>query len=125
MIFSGFLLNIEDIPKYFLFMRYLSWFSYANENLIINQFSKVKHIECDEPDNCNEYLKRFRNGTDVLEFFKTNQVNKVQFIFCDKMNSCVFISKDNFGFNMGCLVLLIVGWRVMTFLVLLIKSRTR
>jgi hypothetical protein len=30
------------------------------------------------------------------------------------------ISKDNSGFNIGCLVLLIVGWRVMTFLVLLV-----
>ncbi len=30
MIFSGFLLSFDAIPDYFIWLRYFSWFSYAN-----------------------------------------------------------------------------------------------
>jgi ABC-type multidrug transport system permease subunit len=101
MIFSGYLLNTDDIPKYFLFLRYLSWFSYANENLFINQFSDVTSIACDNP--AEECQKQFRNGEDVLNFFK--------------------MDSNNFYSNIACMIGLIVGWRILAFLVLLIKSR--
>jgi ATP-binding cassette, subfamily G (WHITE), eye pigment precursor transporter len=104
MIFSGFLLNSEDIPKYFIFLKYLSWFSYANENLIITQFHGVGEIGCDNPNDCPK-IKTFETGDDVLNYFKANP--------------------DNFYYNIASLFLLIFGWRVMTFLVLLAKSRKR
>ncbi len=36
MIFSGFLLSFEAIPNYFIWLRYFSWFSYANGKLFFN-----------------------------------------------------------------------------------------
>ncbi len=77
-------------------------FGYANENLLINQFQGIGSIDCDNPNDCPP-VKSFENGDDVLNFFKANP--------------------EMFNSNMISLVVLIVGWRVMSFIVLLVKSR--
>lgn len=94
----------RDIPRYFLVLRYLSWFGYANENLLINQFKGIKSIDCDNAEE-TDCFKRFSNGDDVLDFYKINP--------------------ENFSFNILSLSILIVGWRILAFLVLLIKSRQK
>nr|UOU03360.1 ATP-binding cassette subfamily G-like 10 [Brachionus rubens] len=104
MIFSGILLNSEDVPTYFLLLRYLSWFSYATENLLVNQFDGVETIDCDHPEEPNCFRK-FEKGAEVLEFYK--------------------LDKQNFNVNIICMCILIIGWRIMAFMVLLIKSRRR
>ncbi|CAF0819089.1 unnamed protein product [Brachionus calyciflorus] len=104
MIFSGILLNSEDVPTYFLMLRYLSWFSYATENLLVNQFEGIESISCDHPDDPN-CLRRFEKGDEVLEFYK--------------------LDPKNFNINIICMCILIVGWRLMAFMVLLIKSRRK
>ena len=50
-------------------------------------------------------LKKFNNGEEILDFFK--------------------VEPAKFYSNLVCMVIIIIGWRVMTFLVLLIKSRQR
>ena len=49
------------MPNYFIWLKYMSWFNYANEMLIINQWENVKEIEC--PYNST---RCFRNGDDVI-----------------------------------------------------------
>lgn len=41
LLFGGFFLSNEDVPVYFDWMRYISWFMYGNEALSINQWSGV------------------------------------------------------------------------------------
>lgn len=73
MIFSGFLINFDDVPKYFLFLRYISWFGYANEALQINQWHGVKNITCEET-GC---IQAFSSGDLILSYLQMNPVNIV------------------------------------------------
>jgi hypothetical protein len=51
-------------------MRYISWFGYANEAIVTNQWRGVDNIECDQFNpNC------FRRGSDVIEFLKMKEVS--------------------------------------------------
>nr|UOU03361.1 ATP-binding cassette subfamily G-like 11-1 [Brachionus rubens] len=97
MIFSGFLLNNSSVPTYFLWLKYLSWLSYANEGLMIIQWRNIPKIDCDE--------KNFRclsNGKDVLAYFN--------------------IDENQLPYTIYMQLFLIIGWRTMSFFVLLIKS---
>ena len=104
MIFSGILLNSEDVPTYFLLLRYLSWFCYATENLLVNQFNGIQSIACDNPDE-PDCFRRFEKGSEVLDFYK--------------------LDPKNFNINIICMCIVAVGWRLLAFMVLLIKSRRR
>ncbi|XP_037932440.1 protein white-like [Teleopsis dalmanni] len=42
LLFGGFFLNSASVPIYFKWLSYLSWFRYANEGLLINQWSDVE-----------------------------------------------------------------------------------
>ncbi|RNA30833.1 white isoform X1, partial [Brachionus plicatilis] len=95
MIFSGILLNSEDVPSYFLLLRYLSWFSYGTENLLVNQFEGIESIECDYPEE-PDCLRRFEKGNDVLDFYN--------------------VDPKNFKNNIICLVMLTIGWRLLAFM---------
>jgi hypothetical protein len=71
MIFSGFLINFDDVPKYFLFLRYISWFGYANEALQINQWHGVANITCEET-GC---IQAFSSGDLILAYLQMNPVS--------------------------------------------------
>nr|UOU03353.1 ATP-binding cassette subfamily G-like 2 [Brachionus rubens] len=101
MIFSGFLLNNESIPKYFIWLRYLSWFSYSNEAILINQWKGVRNITC--PPSNTPFC--FTDGEQIIEYYKINQ--------------------DNYGLNFGLLGVLILAWRILTYLILLFKANRR
>ncbi|XP_058443759.1 protein white isoform X2 [Malaya genurostris] len=45
LIFGGFFLNSASVPIYFEYLSYFSWFRYANEALLINQWSMVQEGE--------------------------------------------------------------------------------
>lgn len=67
---------------------------------MINQFHGIESIECDDPSE--KCFKRFSNGDDVLEFFK--------------------VDPNNFYLNIGCTLIIILGWRILAFIVLVIRS---
>nr|QNH67970.1 ATP-binding cassette transporter subfamily G-like protein 4 [Brachionus plicatilis] len=96
MIFSGFFLNNATIPDYFIWLRYLSWFNYANELLLINQWDGVENIACDEA------ICAFTKGDDVLNYLK--------------------MEKSNYGIDFGAMVALLVGFRLISFFILFIRS---
>lgn len=91
---------LSTIPKYFLWIKYISWFGYANEAAIINQWKGIKNITCDtDPSLC------FFEGESVIHYFNMDE--------------------DNFAFDIWMLVYLFVGWRVISYFGLLIKSYRR
>jgi hypothetical protein len=100
MIFGGYFLNNETTPKYFLWIRYLSWFNYANEAMVVNQWDGVKDIGCHtDPALC------FMEGESIMNYLN--------------------MKVDNFSFNLYMLGGLITGWRIMSFIALLVRSYKR
>ena len=98
--YGGFYLNVNSIADYFIWIKYLSWFFYANEILQVNQWEKVSNITC----GANETVCYF-NGREVLESLNLNPAN--------------------FRLDFLWLVLLYLLWRVLGFLALTIRTKLR
>ena len=49
MLFGGLFLNNSTIPVYLEWLKYLSWFMYSNEALLVNQWEGVTGIQV-KPD---------------------------------------------------------------------------
>lgn len=96
MLFGGFFLNSGSVPVWLEWLQYLSWFNYANEALCINQWQNIDYIDCQGSPACPP------NGTVVL-----NTLN---------------YHVDNFGVDIGALAILLVGYRLLAYLILLIKT---
>lgn len=59
MFFGGYFLNTDSVPWYVAPLEWVSWFSYSNEMLVVNQWRNVDRLEC-------EYARTFyENGTIV------------------------------------------------------------
>jgi len=84
MIFSGFLLNTNKTPDYFIWIEYMSFFKYAFRALVINEF---KHItfHCRASELINGVCP-IPNGTVILK----------------ELN----FDKDTVGLNIGILVIM-------------------
>uniref|UniRef100_A0A0P6HJA8 Protein white n=1 Tax=Daphnia magna TaxID=35525 RepID=A0A0P6HJA8_9CRUS len=95
LLFGGFFLSNEDVPVYFDWMRYISWFMYGNEALSINQWVGVSFNDTSCPnDVCT--------GEQILASFDFNP--------------------DYFYRDIGGLFALILGLRILAFLALLGKT---
>jgi len=115
-LFGGMFLKNGSIPIWLDWIKYISWFFYSYEALVINQWSGVTNITCDEmmtdinlnlnvssPDLQSPETSCIRTGSEVLE-------------------SLNFHAED-FIFDIWMLVTLSVCLRVAAFLSLLLKTR--
>ncbi|KAK3582003.1 hypothetical protein CHS0354_030955 [Potamilus streckersoni] len=111
LMFGGFFLNAGSVPKYFIWLEYLSWFKYANELLAINQWKHIDHIACpaeNKNDNVTSSPNRadgcqYRNGEQVLKYFSFDE--------------------DNWYLDFALLATLLVAFRILAFIILFIKAR--
>jgi ABC-type multidrug transport system permease subunit len=100
LLFGGFFLNVSSIPVYFKWLSYLSWFRFANEALLINQWKNVTNIEC--PVLETECPK---DGHIVLEIYN--------------------FAEANFITDILALVVLIFVFRSVAYFALLLKTYQR
>ena len=119
----------RSIPKYFLWLSYMSWFKYSNMALQINQWYGIQHIQCKETS-----FRCFRTGQNVLDFLSIDPVgfNYIQFETIllkniKKNNNHLFLLylyaiKNELSYAIYMHVYVIIGWRVLAFLVLLGNS---
>jgi ATP-binding cassette, subfamily G (WHITE), eye pigment precursor transporter len=63
----------RSVPPYFKWLSNLSWFKYGNEALLINQWSDVKYIQCEQNSTCP------KNGHVVLETLNFYEVKYLLF----------------------------------------------
>ncbi|XP_055606138.1 protein white isoform X2 [Uranotaenia lowii] len=102
LIFGGFFLNSASVPSYFQYLSYLSWFRYANEALLINQWSTVDEgaIACSRGNvTCPS------SGQIILETFNFHV--------------------EDFTFDIICLSSLIVIFRLGALFCLWLRSRSK
>ncbi|KAK3882731.1 hypothetical protein Pcinc_012936 [Petrolisthes cinctipes] len=96
MLFGGFFLNNGSTPSWLTWLKYLSWFNYGNEALVMNQWRGVESISCNANQTC------FPNGEAVLSFLHFDQSS---------------ITSD-----IMCLFTLLLGYRIIAFFGLLSKT---
>ncbi|XP_045473417.1 protein white-like isoform X1 [Harmonia axyridis] len=96
LIFGGMFLSITSVPPYLQWLADLSWFKYGNQALLINQWSNVGHIICDDSSFCP------KNGLIVL--------------------ASQGISPDQLVPSLIALVVLAILFRILSFFALLYKA---
>ncbi|XP_054160064.1 protein white-like [Oppia nitens] len=103
MIFGGFFLNNDSIPDYFIWIKYISWFYYGNEALVINQWLDITSIPCPGQQSANStVITCIPDGRSVIKMLN--------------------FDVDNFGRDLWILVAIIVLLRLLAYIVLWIKS---
>ena len=60
LLFSGLFIKASRIPVYFFWMKYLSWFYYATENIFIGQWTFYDTFVC-VPDTATRQVVSFYN----------------------------------------------------------------
>ncbi|VDM26186.1 unnamed protein product [Toxocara canis] len=60
--FAGFFINQNTLPIYFFYFKYISYFGYAYESLIINEWTHVDYIP-----GCTSNTTCLQTGVDVIE----------------------------------------------------------
>ncbi|KAK5645430.1 hypothetical protein RI129_006730 [Pyrocoelia pectoralis] len=96
MLFGGFFINLDSIPKYFRWLSYLSWLRYGYEGLMVNQWDGINYINCTGSETCP------KNGDVILDTYH--------------------FSADNVTINSISLLGLICLFRMLAYLVLLLKT---
>lgn len=102
-LFSGFFINLNDVPGWLVWFPYISFFRYMIEAAVINAFKDV-HFTCTDSQKIGGVCP-VQYGNNVIE----------------NMGYDI----DHFWRNVWILVLYIIGFRVLTFLVLKLKSRNK
>ncbi|XP_046580544.1 protein white-like [Haliotis rubra] len=107
-LFGGMFLNNASTPVYFLWLKYLSWYQYAFEITAVVQWRNIQYLECPAGNrtsgNTTEPKARcFRDGKDVIDYLS--------------------FSEDNLMLDVILLVTLLVFYRLVSFLILLLKAR--
>ncbi|XP_005094340.1 protein white [Aplysia californica] len=111
MLFGGLFVNNDNIPVYFIWLEYLSWFKFSNEVLVINQWQDIDYIPCPNqtvPTNATAIPPfgprcAFRSGDDVINYLS--------------------FDKDNVWRDIGIMFALMVGFRILSFLVLVLRAK--
>nr|XP_026692618.1 protein white-like [Ciona intestinalis] len=111
MILSGVFINERNVRVYLQWIKYLSWFDYSSKLLMVNQWRSVESFECDVIQNNGTVLSQtnrtldclFRNGNDVLKYYDIDQ--------------------ERFGEYFGCMVAVLIGFRLLAFALLFRRFR--
>lgn len=106
-LFSGFLLNNQTIPSFLTWCKYISWFYFAYESVLINQWRDIDNITCPQLSfNSTQPLGNcLMSGQDVIDLYDFDRNHLLR--------------------NIMALLATIVIIRVMAFLVLFGRSRSR
>lgn len=112
LLFGGFYLNADSIPDYFIWLKYLSWFYYGNEALVINQWSG-EELSCGICVGDESVIVPYAECADV-----NMQVTG------DSVIAALGFDKSNLWFDIGLMFALVIFYRSIAFLVLSIKFRS-
>ncbi|XP_060593434.1 protein white-like [Ruditapes philippinarum] len=101
MMFGGLFMNADSFPVYFVWLEYLSWFKYAGELITLNQWENIESIDCDAPAGSDQCL--FSDGQSVIDYYNYD--------------------KDNKQLDIILLCVMLVGFRILGFIVLLVRAK--
>eukprot|EP00095_Tigriopus_kingsejongensis_P010869 maker-scaffold864_size87066-snap-gene-0.21 protein:Tk10869 transcript:maker-scaffold864_size87066-snap-gene-0.21-mRNA-1 annotation:"protein white" len=149
LLFGGFFMNSDTVPVWLAWIQYISWFKYANEAFVVNQWVGVE-LTC--PDDAAQHLPPLVNVT--CSYFGADEAEACQQLSdvmgtpgyievalnssatIDVTMPCYFATGEdvieNFGFdkdalvfNIIMLIVLALAFRIIGFLALLLKTRRK
>ena len=102
LLFGGFFVNNDTVPDYFIWLRYLSWFNYGFENMMINQWKDYPGtISCDY-NRTSSSTPCLTTGNMILDRYQLHE--------------------DNFYPNLYYTAILLVAFRIISFLMLYYRA---
>ncbi|XP_002742012.1 protein white-like [Saccoglossus kowalevskii] len=101
LLFGGLFLNTSDIPVYFIWLQYISWFKYGYECLTVNQWQNIDDIECP----ANYSVPCITDGQTVL--------------------ASLSFSADNFMMDIYLILVLLVVYRLIAYIGLVWRSQNK
>ncbi|CAG0889837.1 unnamed protein product [Darwinula stevensoni] len=122
MMFGGFFLNNDSVPVYFLWLKYISWFYYGNEALMINQWEDVRKIDCGRTVGCPP------NGDAVLDSLNFDKARIPQPLFlllADFLTNLGVLVQNNKTRDLMLLLVLMAAFRFIAFLALYVRAYRR
>ncbi|CAG2103024.1 unnamed protein product [Medioppia subpectinata] len=115
LIFGGYFLNNSSVPVYFIWFKYMSWFYYGNEALVINQWRNIHHIHCPS-DNSTLEMANYTTATATTgHCIRTGR----------EVIETLHFSENRFTADITALLLLILVFRSMAFIALFMRSTRR
>ncbi|XP_054160065.1 protein white-like [Oppia nitens] len=120
MLFGGFFLNNDTIPVWLNWIKYLSWFYYGNEALIVNQWQHIDKIDCPH-SNTNKTLISSTVAYSLQDNTGTPPCVPNGRAVIRSLN----FNEDYFSRDICLLLALIVGFRFVAYVILCIKSRNK
>ncbi|XP_054159477.1 protein white-like [Oppia nitens] len=114
LIFGGYFLNNDSVPIYFIWFKYISFFYYGNEALVINQWQNIQHIACPLFNSTIDEIVDTTNKT-ITSCIPNGQV----------VIKLLNFSENNFLRDILALVALILVFRTLAYIALLNRSTRR
>jgi EPP (Eye Pigment Precursor) family transporter len=122
---GGFFINPESVPVYLIWLKYISWFTYANEILVVNQWQHITSISCPGIETDRSSTHQITNITQSWLSTITPGTSSTDRCFTTGQDVIDMFSYDasNVNFDFFMLVLLLVVFRFVAFLILALRAR--
>nr|UOU03356.1 ATP-binding cassette subfamily G-like 6-1 [Brachionus rubens] len=111
-LFAGFFLNNESTPDYFVWVKYISWFYYTFDSLMIELWKTYDSIPCSQL-----FINVTKNGT--TKQCPNSRCYKDGYAVLDQYQ----ISSGNLGRNIPLLFVLLIVLRVLGYIILKLRTR--
>jgi hypothetical protein len=123
LIFGGFFLQADTVPKYFIWIKYLSWFYYGSENLYSAQWENLGYCNTEFADQNaqNNAVSISPENAKCEEFYPPG----TQYFSGDSVLKRFGYEPDNIERNIGIMFALGIGFRLIGYLILSFKYRSK
>ncbi len=64
----------SSTPDYFVWIKYISWFYYGFEAILVKLWTNVGEIDCTIKSNCTVVPRCYKNGAVVLDKLSAKEV---------------------------------------------------
>ncbi|XP_074601329.1 eye pigment precursor family transporter white [Brevipalpus obovatus] len=131
MLFGGLFINNASVPYYLRWIKYLSWFYYGNEILVVNQWDEIVNITCEldkmlEESGIHPYdpIGTFIdcNTTSIADLYLSAQIpsciNKGDYVI-----QRLSFDKNNTSRNFAICSAILVVIRIMAYLALYFRAK--
>ena len=125
LIFGGFFLQADTVPKYFIWIKYLSWFYYGSENLYSAQWENLGYCNTDFVDeNAANNVVVNTNTAENAKCAEFYPAGTTYYSGASVLKRFGY-EPDNIERNIGIMFALGVGFRLIGYFVLSFKYRSK